>query len=117
MTVDVDAARSGLAAATDQKLTWVKEGAGDRFDDLEINLLMFACMVTDDREALVEKLAPAFGLAPADVAAFPHALIGSVDQICDDLEARRQRWHASYIMVQQDAMDSIAPVVDRLAGN
>jgi len=114
---DADAARTGLADATDEKLRWVKEGAGDRFDDLEINLLTFACMVTDDRAALVEKLAPAFGLAPADVAAFPHALIGSIDQICEDLEARRQRWAASYIVVQQDAMDSIAPVVARLAGS
>jgi probable F420-dependent oxidoreductase len=113
---DADAARTALAEETDKKLAWVREGAGDRFDDLEINLLNFACMVTDDREDLIEKVAPAFGLAPGDVAAFPHALIGSVDQICEDLEQRRERWHASYIVVQQDAMESMAPVVARLSG-
>ena len=92
------------------------QGAGDRFDDLEINLLTFACMVTDDREDLIEKVAPAFGLAPTDVAAFPHAMIGSIEQICEDLEARRERWQASYIVVQQDAMEPMAPVVARLTG-
>lgn len=113
---DADAARTGLAAETDKKLAWVREGAGDRFDDLEINLLTFACMVTDDREDLIDKVAPAFGLAPPDVAAFPHAMIGSIEQICEDLEGRRERWHASYIVVQQDAMEPMAPVVARLTG-
>ena len=113
---DADAARTGLAEETDKKLAWVRQGAGDRFDDLEINLLTFACMVTDDREDLIEKVAPAFGLAPADVAAFPHAMIGSIEQICEDLEARRERWQASYIVVQQDAMEPMAPVVARLTG-
>ncbi|MDQ6696736.1 MAG: TIGR03621 family F420-dependent LLM class oxidoreductase [Actinomycetota bacterium] len=113
---DADAARTGLAAETDKKLEWIREGAGERFEDLEINLLTFACMVTDDREDLIDKVAPAFGLSPPDVASFPHALIGSIDQICETLEGRRERWHASYIVVQQDAMESMAPVVARLAG-
>ena len=113
---DADAARTGLAGETDKKLAWIREGAGERFDELEINLLNFACMVTDDRDDLIEKVAPAFGLAPADVASFPHALIGSTDQICDELQSRRERWHASYIVVQQDAMEAMAPVVSRLAG-
>lgn len=113
---DADAAVTGLAVETDKKLAWVREGAGDRFDDLEINLLNFACMVTDDREALIEKVAPMIGLSPADVAEFPHVLIGSIEQLCDDLEARRERWQASYIVVQHDAMEDIAPVVARLAG-
>lgn len=113
---DADAARTGLAAETDKKLAWVRQGAGERYDDLEINLLTFACMVTDDREDLIEKVAPAFGLTPPDVASFPHALIGSIDQICDTLEGRRERWQASYIVVQQDAMEAMAPVVARLAG-
>ena len=114
---DADAAKTGLAAETDKKLQWVREGAGDRYEDLEINLLTFACMVTDDREGLIEKVAPAFGIAPADVAAFPHAMIGSIDQICEDIEARRERWQASYIVVQQDAMESMAPAVARLTGS
>lgn len=114
--VDADAARSGTAELTDQKLEWVRDGAGDRYDDLEINLLTFGCFVTDDRTALAEQFAPLFGLTPAQLLEFPHVLAGTVEEICDDLIARRERWDASYIVVQTDALDAMAPVVARLAG-
>ncbi|MEO6988255.1 MAG: TIGR03621 family F420-dependent LLM class oxidoreductase [Aquihabitans sp.] len=114
--IDADAARSGTAEQTALKLSWIRDAAGDRYADLEINLLNFACLVTDDRDQLAEQLAPAFGLSPADLLAFPHALLGTVDEIAEDLEDRRDRYDASYIVVQSDAMEPMAPVVARLAG-
>jgi probable F420-dependent oxidoreductase len=115
--VDGDAARDGGAAVTDRKLGWVREAAGDRYDDLEIQLLQFACIVTDDRAGTLETMASLFGLAPDDLGVYPHACIGSVDGIADDLTARRERWDASYLVVQgPDAMRAAAPVVARLAG-
>ena len=114
--VDADAARSGLAAVTDQKLEWVKAGAGDRYGDLEINLLNYACIVTDDREQVAQDFAPLFGIAPEDLLEFPHALVGSVEQICESIDANRERFDASYIVVQRDAMEAMAPVVARLTG-
>lgn len=114
--IDADAVRSGLADETDRKLDWVREGAGDRFDDLEINLLNFACIVTDDRTGTAEAFAPAFGLSAEELLAFPHALIGTVDEIAESLEERRERWGASYVVVQGDAIDAFAPVVARLTG-
>ena len=114
---DREAALDGVAARTDQKLAWVREAAGDRYDDLEINFLIFACVVTDDREGTLETMAPLFGLAPEDVGAYPHAWVGSEDQICEHLEAGRQRWDASYLVIQGvDAMTAAAPIVARLAG-
>jgi probable F420-dependent oxidoreductase len=115
--VDADAARSGSADETDQKLKWVQEAAGDRFDDLELNMLIFAAIVTDDRKGTIELMAPMFGLDPAAVAEYPHAWVGTVDQICDDLIERRERWGVSYLVVQgEDAMEAMAPVVARLNG-
>ena len=114
--VDADAARSGLATATDQKVRWVKEAAGDRYPDLELNMLLFAAVVTDDREATLEAMAPLFGVAPAEVGDYPHAWVGTIDQICADIEARRDRWDVSYLTVQQDVMEAVAPIVARLAG-
>ena len=114
--VDADAARSGMASVTDQKLTWVREAAGDRYADLEINLLNFACIVTDDRQKVAEDYSPLFGIAPADLLEFPHALVGTVDEICESIEQRRERWDASYIVVQHDAMEAMAPVVAKLSG-
>lgn len=114
--IDADAARTGTAAETDRKLGWIREAAGDRFDDLELNALHFATIVTDDRDATIEMMAPMFGIAPEEVADYPHALIGTVEQICEDLEARRERWGFSYVVVQTDAMEPFAPVVAALAG-
>ncbi len=114
--VDADAARSGTAEETDRKVGWIKDAAGDRYADLEINLLNFGCFLTDDRASLADQLAPAFGVTPAELLEFPHTLLGTVDQICDDLLARRDRWDASYIVVQHDAMEAMAPVVARLTG-
>ncbi|MCU1497048.1 MAG: putative oxidoreductase [Acidimicrobiales bacterium] len=114
--VDAEAAKSGTAEQTDQKLAWVRDAAGDRYADLEINLLNFACIVTDDRQQVVEQFAPAFGISPAELLEFPHALVGTVDEICESIEERRRRWDASYIVVQKDAMEAVAPVVARLRG-
>jgi probable F420-dependent oxidoreductase len=113
---DADAARTGTAEQTDEKLGWVKAAAGDRYDDLEINLLTLGCFVTDDRAGLTENLAPLFGLTPAELLEFPHALIGSTEEIVDVIEARRERWDASYIVVQSDALEAMAPIVAQLAG-
>lgn len=115
--VDADAARDGSADLTDRKVGWVREAAGDRYDDIEVQMLLYACVVTDDRAGTLETLAPLFGFDPDELAGYPHALVGSVDQIADDLVARRDRWDASYLVVQgPDAMRAAAPVVARLAG-
>ncbi len=114
--VDADAARSATADLTDKKVGWIRDAAGPRYADLEINLLNFGCFLTEDRAELVEKLAPAFGISPDELLEYPHTLIGTVDEICESIETRRERWDASYIVVQYDAMESMAPVVARLAG-
>ena len=62
-------------------------------------------------------MAGVFGITPEEMLEVPHALMGSVDEMVEDLEARRDRWGFSYHVVQQDAMETIAPVVARLAGS
>jgi len=113
---DAEATRSGTAEATDQKVAWVRAAAAERYDEVEINLLNFGCFVTDDREGLAEKFSPMFGIPAADLLEFPHALVGTVPQIIDALRERRDRWDASYIVVQHDSMDAMAPIVAELAG-
>ena len=114
--VDADAARSGAADVTDQKLEWVRAAAGDRYTDVEINMLIFAAVLTDDPAGTKASMAPLFGLEPSDIDDYPHAWIGTIDSICDDLQKRRERWDVSYLVVQGDAMEAMAPVVERLAG-
>jgi probable F420-dependent oxidoreductase len=114
--VDAAAAQDGAAARTDEKVRWIREAAGDRYADLELNLLQFAGIVTDDRAGTAEMMAPLFGLPPAEVETYPHACIGTVEQIAEDLHARRERWDVSYIVFQGDSMEPMAPVVARLRG-
>jgi len=114
--IDERAFPDGTPDSTDRKLGWIREAAGDRFAGLELQVRVHLAMVTDDREAVVEQLAPAFGLTPAEAAETPHALIGSVSEICDQLVERRERWGISYLGMSADQLDAFAPVVARLAG-
>jgi probable F420-dependent oxidoreductase len=117
--IDAAAAQNGASGETDTKLGWVKEAAGDRYADLEINLLQFAAIVTDDRQGIAEAMAPLFGLPVDELHTYPHACIGTVDEIVESLEARRDRWDASYIVFQGfdgTTMEAMAPVVAKLRG-
>jgi len=114
--VDAAAAADTVASAWDRKVAWVRAAAGARFDDLEINCLTYTISVTDDRQAISQRLAPAFGVDAAEVPTIPHAFVGTVDQICDDLEWKRDRWGVSYFVVQAASVDACAPIVARMAG-
>jgi hypothetical protein len=114
--IDDRAGPNATEEATQAKIDLVREAAGDRFDDLELQVRVHAVVVTDDRQGMAELMAPALGISPAAALASPHALAGSPEEITDDLLARRDRWGISYLGVSLDALDALAPVVARLAG-
>lgn len=107
---------SSTAELTAQKIEWIKAGAGDRFDDIEIEIGAYFTVVTPDREGTLGLMAPMFALTPEQLGEHPHGLIGSVDYICDALQERRERYGISYVTVGRTALDSFAPVIERLAG-
>lgn len=104
------------AEETSRKLGWVREGAGDRFDEIELEIGAYFTVVTDAAEVTAEGMGKAFGLGRDEMLAFPHALIGSVDGICAELERRREVYGIHYVTVGDDAIDVFAPVVAKLAG-
>jgi len=108
--------RTGLAEATDEKLGWIKEAAGDRLDIIELSVTIFLANITDDRDSVAEAMAGGFGSEPADVLEMPHFLIGTVDQLVEALQQRRDRYGISYVIVPGDVAEQFAPVVARLAG-
>ena len=114
--VDQETIADATAASYDQKIAWVREAAGARFGDIELNCLVFVAIVTDDRQAMAETLAGGFGVSPDQALEIPNAFVGTVEEICADLEARRERWGVSYVVFQEGALDAMAPVVARLAG-
>ena len=109
-------AQTGLADATDEKLLWIKEAAGDRFSEIELAVSIFVANVTDDRESMAAAMAPGIGCEPRDVLEIPHFLIGTVEQIVEDLNARRERFGISYLAIPGEAAEALAPVVERLTG-
>ncbi len=101
---------------TQKKITWIKEGAGERFDDLEIEIGAYFTFVVDDPTPVLGQFAQMFGMTEDEMQKHPHALFGSVDTICAELERRRELHGISYITVGKDNMEAFAPVVANLSG-
>ena len=114
--IDERAGPNATEEATQAKIDLVREAAGDRFDQIELQVRVHAVVVTDDRKGMAELLAPALGVSPEQALASPHAVAGTPEQIVEDLQARRERWGISYLGVSVDALDALAPVVAALAG-
>ncbi len=109
--------RTGMADATDEKVAWIKEAAGERFPAIEMSVTVFVANVTDDRISVAEAMGAGLQSQPGEILQTPHFLIGSVEQIIEDLQARRERYGISYVIVPDEAAQSLAPVVERLTGN
>jgi probable F420-dependent oxidoreductase len=115
-TGGVETATDATPERTRQKVAWVREAAGDRFDDLELNSLIGFVMITDDASGLIDAMAPAFGIDPADARHVPLALVGTLDEMVEELEWRRAEYGISYWSFEADAWEALGPVVSRLAG-
>ena len=114
--VGPDAFDSMTAEAVDDKVTWVRQQAGDRVDQIEWNIRAFMVNVTERPAAVVDTLANALSVPTSHIEQSPFALIGPVDAIVDALVERRERWGLSYVIVGADEAEAFAPVVARLAG-
>jgi probable F420-dependent oxidoreductase len=114
--ITTEQARETLPATWTQKFAWVREAAGDRFDDLELQIRYFFAAISDDRRGLAEAAAPAFGISADEALESGVALVGTVDECCDLLVQRREEWGVSYVAFGDNEYEAFAPVVARLAG-
>lgn len=104
------------AAATEQKIAWVREAAGARFPEIELNAVVSDIVPTEHAAGEGARLADRYGVSPDEILASPLVLIGSVDEMVERLEERRERFGISYVVVTEPNMGALAPVVARLAG-
>lgn len=114
--IDAEAARDAQADRIDQKVKWVREGAAERFDDIELNAWLAVAEITDDSAGMAEVLAPAFGVEPDGVLDSPMVLVGTLTEAEEQLQARRERWGYSYHVIPGQAAEAFAPMVARLTG-
>ncbi len=80
-----------------EKIRWIRKAAGDRFDQIELNLVI-APILTPDRKQGAEQCARQHGwdaIRPEDVLGMPSIFIGSVEQITEQMEERRERYGLS----------------------
>jgi alkanesulfonate monooxygenase SsuD/methylene tetrahydromethanopterin reductase-like flavin-dependent oxidoreductase (luciferase family) len=97
-----------------QKIEWIREAAGKRFDRIVLSMLVQVVAMTNDREAEAERIAAEFKVPPIALRASPLILIGSVEEIADTLLQRRERLGISYITVFEKDLDSLARVIERI---
>lgn len=107
---------------TDQQVAWVREVAGTKISELELNNIVLAVRLSEDREAAAEQLNREYpdwqhGMSIAEMLENPGLLFGTVEQIVEQLQQRRERYGISYLTFygEQD-IDIYAPIVARLAG-
>ena len=100
----------------DQKVAWVREAAGARMDAIELHVNASLVQVTDQPQPVLEEAATRTGQSTAQLSASPGTLVGSVEAIVEQLQARREQYGVSYYIVQGRVMDDFARVVARLAG-
>ena len=114
--VGPEVAASARPEMWDKRIGWVKEAAGDRLGDIELQVLTFLTQVVPNGAEVYENMAPVFGMTPEELRQVPIGMAGTADEIADMLRERREKWGFSYIVVQADAHEAFAPVVEKLAG-
>jgi probable F420-dependent oxidoreductase len=110
-------------AGSEKKIAIIREAAGSRFDQLEINTYpSFAAKVTDQARPaardVADRIRRRYGLdlAENDILESPHVFIGSVDSLIEKFEMLREQLRINHIFVGEDYRD-FAPVVERLSGS
>ena len=100
-------------ARLDRTVAHIREAAGPRAESLELNVLIQAVAVTDDREATSHAIAGRVeGLTPGDALESPFLAIGTHDEIAAHLLACRERFGISYFSVRD--LQAFAPVIQRV---
>lgn len=101
---------SGLA----ERIGWIRDAAGPRFEQIELNLNLMAVGQQVPRWIASQMGLTAESLARSGAAS---ALTGSTDEMVETLQRRRESLGISYIVVADELLEGLAPVVERLTGN
>ncbi|MEU6811326.1 LLM class F420-dependent oxidoreductase [Streptomyces sp. NPDC046831] len=105
------------AEELDERLSLYRKLAADRAEPAELNLLIQRVTVTGDREAAArsfQELVP--HLSREQVLELPIVLLGTPEQIVEQVRGLRERYGFSYLTVLEPSMEAFAPVIEALRG-
>lgn len=111
------------AADTLEKIRWVKEAAGERFDVLELNIVLLSVVVTNNRRAAAEAFTKNWHMDSSDenlnkLLDSPFFLFGTEEDMVSILRERREQYGISYFTVMGEGnIESFAPVLEQLVGD
>lgn len=116
-------ARSLTFEAAAEKVGWVREGAGDRFDALRLNIYpsMWPVTVTDDLRGEARRVIDALRtrtgieLTEQEVIDSPHLFIGSIDRLVEKFLQLREELGISSVLL--GGIEELLPVLERLGGS
>lgn len=109
--------RQGTEAATLGKVDTLRRAAGDRFDTLELNVLVVdAALAGGERSLGASALALLKGAGAGVVGGSPYVLYGTVERLRETLLRRRERLGISYYIWSSRHIETMAPLVEALAG-
>lgn len=112
----VDAAGRTPQEEAIRRLQFVKDGAGERLSSIDVESSPFFLKITDDADAALERIAGMLGADAEGLGDHPNVLVGTAEDIADQLRERREKFGANYITVQHSEFESFSPVVKQLAG-
>ena len=115
-------APSITAAATEEKIGWIREAAGERFAEIELNTYPVggpSAITTDPRaeaQRRIDRIREQTGveLTVEEILDSPHVFIGSIKDLTRKFADLRERFGISSFLI--DDLDALAPVVQELAG-
>jgi alkanesulfonate monooxygenase SsuD/methylene tetrahydromethanopterin reductase-like flavin-dependent oxidoreductase (luciferase family) len=126
-----DHVRAYSPSRLEEKLCWIRDAAGSRFQKLELGIGLAVCSVSKNRRAAARLAADqlrhgvglagrsayvADGLSERDILESPYCVVGTVKQIAADLEERRARFGINYFSVLPQHREVFAPVIEELTG-
>jgi probable F420-dependent oxidoreductase len=110
--------RPATAAEAAERVDFTRACAGSRADDVEWHLLVQAVAETDDREAAGRQLLEQHGqiMSLEELLDTPYLLVGTVEQMAEQLRRHRDRYGFSYVTVHAPYAEAFAPVIAQLRG-
>lgn len=102
--------------ATHEKIAWIREAAGARFEQLELSIILMDVCVTEDRPRALQQYAHRLQLSPEQVERSPFLCIETISEIAHQVASLRSTYGISYIVVWDEHLRSFAPVVEQMTG-
>lgn len=93
-----------------ERIELIRSSATGR--DVEVSVLIQYLEITNDRMAVAGEHAEWLGLTPEQMLDVPFELIGTAEQIADDIRQRRERYGLSYLIFKEKDMEAAAEIIE-----